>query len=35
MDQVCDRNPSPNSKILNNLCTLLRSDAEYTPKLVS
>ncbi|XP_016979216.2 TATA-binding protein-associated factor 172 [Drosophila rhopaloa] len=34
MDQVCDRNPSPNSKILNNLCTLLRSDAEHTPKLV-
>ncbi|XP_017968444.1 TATA-binding protein-associated factor 172 isoform X2 [Drosophila navojoa] len=34
MDQVCDRNPSPNSKIMNNLCTLLRSDAEYTPKLV-
>ncbi|ALC46880.1 Hel89B [Drosophila busckii] len=34
MDQVCDRNPSPNSKILNNLCTLLRSDAEYTPKLL-
>ncbi|XP_016996631.3 TATA-binding protein-associated factor 172 [Drosophila takahashii] len=34
MDQVCDRNPSPNSKILNNLCTLLRSDAEFTPKLV-
>lgn len=35
MDQVCDRNPSPNSKILNNLCTLLRSDGEHTPKLVS
>lgn len=35
MDQVCDRNPSPNSKILNNLCTLLRSDPEFTPKLVS
>ncbi|XP_017119000.1 TATA-binding protein-associated factor 172 [Drosophila elegans] len=34
MDQVCDRNPSPNSKILNNLCTLLRSDPEHTPKLV-
>ncbi|EDV43563.1 uncharacterized protein Dana_GF18554 [Drosophila ananassae] len=34
MDQVCDRNPSPNSKILNNLCTLLRSDGEHTPKLV-
>lgn len=35
MDQVCDRNPSPNNKILNNLCTLLRSDTEHTPKLVS
>ncbi|KAH8236804.1 hypothetical protein KR026_011206 [Drosophila bipectinata] len=34
MDQVCDRNPSPNSKILNNLCTLLRSDGEHTPKLI-
>ncbi|KAH8417214.1 hypothetical protein KR222_006412, partial [Zaprionus bogoriensis] len=33
MDQVCDRNPSPNNKILNNLCTLLRSDTEFTPKL--
>lgn len=35
MDQVCDRNPSPNNKILNNLCTLLRSDTDHTPKLVS
>ncbi|XP_068152549.1 TATA-binding protein-associated factor 172 [Drosophila tropicalis] len=34
MDQVCDRNPSPNSKILNNLCTLLRSDGDHTPKLI-
>ncbi|XP_032595951.1 TATA-binding protein-associated factor 172 [Drosophila grimshawi] len=34
MDQVCDRNPSPNSKILNNLCTLLRSDTDHTPKLL-
>ncbi|XP_030571799.1 TATA-binding protein-associated factor 172 [Drosophila novamexicana] len=34
MEQVCDRNPSPNSKILNNLCTLLRSDTEHTPKLM-
>ncbi|XP_001359276.3 TATA-binding protein-associated factor 172 [Drosophila pseudoobscura] len=34
MDQVCDRNPSPNSKILKNLCTLLRSDADHTPMLV-
>ncbi|KAH8347377.1 hypothetical protein KR059_009857, partial [Drosophila kikkawai] len=34
MDQVCDRNPSPNNKILGNLCTLLRSDAEHTPMLV-
>ncbi|KAL7730918.1 hypothetical protein ACLKA6_014161 [Drosophila palustris] len=33
MDQVCDRNPSPNNKIFNNLCTLLRSDTDHTPKL--
>ena len=35
MEQVCDRNPSPNSKILTNLCALLKSDAEFTPKVVS
>lgn len=35
MHQVCDRNPSPNSKILTNLCTLLKSDSQFTPKIVS
>lgn len=35
MEQVCDRNPSPNSKILTNLCALLKSDVEFTPKIVS
>lgn len=35
MEQICDRNPSPNSKIFTNLCTLLKSDAEFTPKIVS
>ncbi|XP_004536960.1 TATA-binding protein-associated factor 172 isoform X2 [Ceratitis capitata] len=33
MHQVCDRNPSPNSKILTNLCTLLKSDSQFTPKI--
>lgn len=35
MAQICDRNPSPNSKIFNNLCTLLKSDNEFTPLIVS
>lgn len=35
MYQVCDRNPSPNNKILTNLCTLLKSDPQFTPKIVS
>lgn len=34
MNQVCDRDPSPNSKLLTNLCTLLKSDTEFTPKIV-
>lgn len=34
MQQVCDREPSPNNKLLNNLCALLKSDGEYTPKIV-
>ncbi|XP_067645807.1 TATA-binding protein-associated factor 172 [Eurosta solidaginis] len=34
MHQVCDRNPSPNSKILTNLCTLLKSDPQFTPKII-
>ena len=35
MNQVCDRDPSPNSKLLTNLCALLKSDTEFTPKIVS
>uniref|UniRef100_A0A1A9V2J1 TATA-binding protein-associated factor 172 n=1 Tax=Glossina austeni TaxID=7395 RepID=A0A1A9V2J1_GLOAU len=35
MAQICDRNPSPNSKIFNNLCTLLKSDNEFTPLILS
>lgn len=35
MEQVYERQPSPNNKILNNLCTLLKSDTEFTPKIVS
>lgn len=34
MEQVHERQPSPNNKILNNLCTLLKSDAQFTPKIV-
>jgi TATA-binding protein-associated factor len=33
ISQVCDRQPSPNVKIINNLTTLLRSDESFTPKL--
>lgn len=35
LDQVSTRSPSPNNKILTNLCTLLRSDVEFTPVNVS
>lgn len=35
MADVCDRNPSPNGKLLTNLSTLLKSDTEFTPKIVS
>uniref|UniRef100_T1PLY8 TATA-binding protein-associated factor 172 n=1 Tax=Musca domestica TaxID=7370 RepID=T1PLY8_MUSDO len=34
MDQVCDREPSPNNKLLTNLSALLKSDADFTPKIV-
>lgn len=34
MAQISDRNPSPNPKIFTNLSTLLKSDAEFTPKIV-
>lgn len=35
MAEACDKNPSPNGKLLTNLCTLLKSDTEFTPKIVS
>lgn len=35
LDQVSSRIPSPNNKIVTNLCTLLKSDADFTPKIVS
>lgn len=34
LDQVTVRNPCPNNKIVSNLCTLLKSDADFTPKLI-
>lgn len=33
--QVADRNPCPNAKIITNLCTLLKSDTDFTPAVVS
>lgn len=35
LDLVAHRNPSPNNKIITNLCTLLKSDNDFTPKIVS
>lgn len=35
LDQVAVRQPCPNNKIVTNLCTLLKSDADFTPKIVS
>uniref|UniRef100_A0A182JX29 TATA-binding protein-associated factor 172 n=1 Tax=Anopheles christyi TaxID=43041 RepID=A0A182JX29_9DIPT len=34
LDQVTARTPCPNSKIVTNLCTLLKSDAEFTPRVL-
>lgn len=34
LEQICDRNPCPNNKIITNLSRLLKSDAEFTPKIV-
>lgn len=33
IDQVSDRVPCPNNKIVTNICTLLKSDADFTPKI--
>lgn len=35
LDLVRSRTPSPVNKIVTNLCQLLRSDDEYTPRIVS
>ncbi|TMW53120.1 hypothetical protein DOY81_001848, partial [Sarcophaga bullata] len=35
MAEVCDRTPNPNSKLLTNLSTLLKSDTEFTPKILN
>ncbi|KFB40634.1 hypothetical protein ZHAS_00008156 [Anopheles sinensis] len=34
LDQVTTRTPCPNNKIVTNLCTLLKSDPEFTPKVI-
>ncbi|EDS39763.1 TATA-binding protein-associated factor 172 [Culex quinquefasciatus] len=34
LEQVTVRNPCPNNKIVSNLCMLLKSDTDFTPKLV-
>uniref|UniRef100_A0A182VQT4 TATA-binding protein-associated factor 172 n=1 Tax=Anopheles minimus TaxID=112268 RepID=A0A182VQT4_9DIPT len=34
LDQVIARTPCPNSKIVTNLCTLLKSDPEFTPRVL-
>ncbi|KAJ6635131.1 TATA-binding protein-associated factor [Pseudolycoriella hygida] len=33
LDLVAQRIPSPNNKIITNLCTLLKSDIDFTPKI--
>lgn len=33
IDQVIDKSMSPNNKIITNLCTMLRCDPNYTPKV--
>lgn len=34
LDLVRSRNPNPNNKIITNLCMLLKSDSDFTPKIV-
>ncbi|XP_052865254.1 TATA-binding protein-associated factor 172 [Anopheles cruzii] len=34
LDQATARTPCPNNKIVSNLCTLLKSDPEFTPKVL-
>lgn len=35
LDLVRNRNPNPINKIVINLCRLLKSDLEFTPRIVS
>lgn len=35
LDLVRQRTPNPINKIIINLCTLLKSDADFTPRIVS
>lgn len=35
LDLVRNRTPSPINKIVTNLCHLLKSDSEFTPRIVS
>lgn len=35
LDLVRNRNPNPINKIVINLCHLLKSDLEFTPRIVS
>lgn len=34
MSQIVSRQPSPNAKIVTNLCALLKTDEDFTPKIV-
>lgn len=33
VDQVTEKNPCPNSKIISQLCNILRSDPDFTPQI--
>jgi TATA-binding protein-associated factor len=33
LNQIVDRQPCPNNKIVSNLCALLKSDVDFTPKI--
>lgn len=34
LDQISNRTPCPNNKIVSNVCHLLKSDAEFTPRIL-
>uniref|UniRef100_A0A336KBP6 CSON011086 protein n=1 Tax=Culicoides sonorensis TaxID=179676 RepID=A0A336KBP6_CULSO len=33
VDQVTEKNPCPNAKIITNLCTILKCDEDFTPQI--